>query len=185
MQKLSRRTLVASAAAAAVPATAVPVLNTTEAASGPDTPLFALETRIDQLHDEANRIYVERVDPIEEKFENLMSIWQQSRSKAAQAAMLRFGKESGRDAAIDEADQYEEKALRVINAMWAIPAQTNAGRAAKLRVFFKHVAGDRFSGPVLDLDWDNDLARKLLLEYAGMSEAEAVTLTSAIEGETS
>ena len=58
-----------------------------------------------------------------------------------------FGVDSGRDAAIDEADQYYNEASRFIGTMWAMPAQTNAGRAAKLRVFFKHVAPDHFKGP--------------------------------------
>jgi hypothetical protein len=177
MQKLSRRTLVA--AAAVVPAGALPILKTAEGASGSDAALLVLETTIGELHDEVGRINVERVDPTRDEFENFFKLWlESSYSQAAEQAMLRFGKESGRDDAIADTDLVFEKVNRLIEAMWTMPAQTNAGRAAKLRVFFKHIALDHFKGPDSELDWDNSLARRLLLEYAGMSEDDAVRLTS-------
>jgi hypothetical protein len=148
-------------------------------ASGPNAQILALETEIHRLFDEAAQINLERVDPFSYEFEKLAGKWHRSRSEADLQAMRRFGEETGRDAAIDDADKFYDRADVLIRSMWAMPAQTNAGRAAKVRVFFEHVAGDFFKGQEPDLDWDAMLGRKLLLEYAGMNEADAVMLTGA------
>lgn len=56
--------------------------------------------------------------------------------------------------------------------MAAIPATTNAGRAAKVRAFVAHVAGSKWRGPADELDWEILWARTLLGEFADMSADE-------------
>jgi hypothetical protein len=56
--------------------------------------------------------------------------------------------------------------------MMALPAHTQAGRAAKVRTLLLYAAGDDWRGPSRDLDWEIGAARRLLGEFAGMSEEE-------------
>jgi hypothetical protein len=143
-----------------------------------DAKLLELEIEIDRLFKAGRKINRERVDPHSKEFKKLVDAWHMTRSKADTKAMCRFAKKSGRDAAIRDADKLYAQADKLIRQLWALPPASSAGRAAKVRVFFKWVALDHFNGPDADLDWDNSLARQLLLEYAGLSEAEAVKLTS-------
>jgi hypothetical protein len=54
----------------------------------------------------------------------------------------------------------------------SIPATTQAGRAAKVRALIVYVMRSEWRGPASELDWDKEMARALLGEFAGMSAAE-------------
>ena len=60
--------------------------------------------------------------------------------------------------------------------MTAIPAATQAGRAAKVRALLAHVCTSKWRGPTSDLDWDTEQARALLGEFAGMTEEELAAI---------
>jgi hypothetical protein len=147
----------------------------TASASKPDAQLLAWEAEIDGLYEAAHQITRERVDPHNEEFIKLAGSYQ---APVRAEALRRFDKKSGRSAAIAEADKFLDKADKLTRKMWALPATSSAGRVAKARVFFKHIALEHFHGPDSELDWDMSLARQLLLEYAGLTEADAVKLTS-------
>ena len=83
-----------------------------------------------------------------------------------------YSREVGRDAAIKERNDLDDEADRLWARMMAIPAATQAGRAAKVRSLLKHVCANEWQGPCADLDWDKDQARALLGQFAGMSEEE-------------
>jgi hypothetical protein len=71
-------------------------------------------------------------------------------------------------------DQLLGAAAQLIDVIWATPPTSNAGRAAKVRVFLTNIANSGLPGSDPDLDWD---VRRLVLEYAGMTEADAVKFT--------
>ena len=74
-------------------------------------------------------------------------------------------------------DQLLGAAAQLIDVIWATPPTSNAGRAAKVRVFLTNIANSGLPGSNPDLDWDVSLCRRLVLEYAGMTEADAVKFT--------
>ena len=49
---------------------------------------------------------------------------------------------------------------------------TQPGRAAKVRALIIHVLRTEWRGPGRDLDWEIEMPRKLLGEFAGMTEEE-------------
>jgi hypothetical protein len=56
--------------------------------------------------------------------------------------------------------------------MWAIPAQTSRGRSAKLKVLLVTVMPGTWLDPDTDVNYDEGLARQLLLEFAGHEAAK-------------
>ena len=62
-------------------------------------------------------------------------------------------------------------------SMMAIPAATQAGRAAKVRALLMHVCPQEWRGPASDLDREVQEARALLGQFAGMSEEELAAVS--------
>ena len=98
------------------------------------------------------------------------------------AAAFAFSVETGRDAAIGELADFEEETDRIFRRMMAIPATTQPGRAAKVRALLVHAMLDDWHGPAEELDGDNEMARALLGEFAGMTEEELAGLGRAARG---
>jgi len=87
-----------------------------------------------------------------------------------------YSREVGRDAAIKERNDLDDEADRLWARMMAIPAATQAGRAAKVRALLMHVCADEWRGPCDDLDWAIQEARALLGQFAGMTEEELAAI---------
>ncbi len=58
----------------------------------------------------------------------------------------------------------------------AIPATTQPGRAAKVRALLTHVMRTGWRGPANEMDWDKEMARELLAEFAGMTAEEVANV---------
>jgi hypothetical protein len=69
-------------------------------------------------------------------------------------------------------EECEEETNLLFDRMMAIPAATQAARAAKVRAFLVHVGCNNWRGPADPLDWQEKQARALLGEFAGMSAEE-------------
>jgi hypothetical protein len=128
-----------------------------------DSEIFALEAEIRRLDDAASEFQTKRVDPFDDAWHALVV----TDLNAARA----FGDDSGREKAVEEIEEIHLQGGRLFDRMVALPAHTQAGRAAKVRTLLWYVAAD-WRGPSIDLDWEIDAARKLLGEFAGMSEEE-------------
>ena len=74
--------------------------------------------------------------------------------------------------ALGEIEEYEDETNMLFERMMAIPATTQAARAAKVRAFLVHVGCAPWRGPADPLDWEPKQARALLAEFAGMSAEE-------------
>jgi hypothetical protein len=169
----------ALAAMASVPALALPsAIASAASPTGDDAEIIALAAEIQRLCALGKEIYAKGVDPFQETFQNLIddalpamrrdpAAWREHSAKA-----WAYSRDSGRDAAIDEQAALDEQADRLWARMMAIPAATQAGRAAKVRALLVHVCTKDWHGPARDLDWDIEQARALLGEFAGMSEEE-------------
>jgi hypothetical protein len=160
----------ASASALALPAVAVAAV-----APPADAELIALAAEIERLCALGEEIYAKRVDPFQETFDSLIGEMiaapRGDQAKHMDKAFA-YSREVGRDAAIKERNDLDDESDRLWKQMMAIPAATQAGRAAKVRSLLMHACADEWRGPCADLDWDKDQARALLGQFAGMSEEE-------------
>jgi hypothetical protein len=86
-----------------------------------------------------------------------------------------YSREIGRDAALKERADLDEQADRPWKQMMAIPAASQAGRAAKVHALI-HVCASEWRGACDDLDWKEDQARALLGQFAGMTEDELAAI---------
>jgi hypothetical protein len=136
-----------------------------------DAPLFALEAEIDRLGEAYAEIYRTRVEPHGERFDQLLNLPAESHEQYW-GRLKAFDEETGRAKAITDADEVWNDAAKLIEQMWARPATTIEGRAAKVRVFLNHAAinGDWFERECDE--WDLGMARRLLLDLAGMAETD-------------
>jgi hypothetical protein len=71
-----------------------------------------------------------------------------------------------------ESEDFEEETELLFERLMAIPATTQASRAAKVRAFLVHCGCRNWRGPADPLDWEPQQARALLAEFAGMSAEE-------------
>jgi hypothetical protein len=167
MIKATRRSLISGAAMSAVStaAIALPTLAT------PDAELLALEEAINARYAAANGIDEDVVAPLYEGFAAIYC--DASLSSAERSACARkYDEETGRASAINAQDKIFSEADVLTRRMWSLKAETNVGRAAKVRVLIRHIMLGDWEGPDADLDWDIELCRKLLIEFAGMGEAD-------------
>jgi hypothetical protein len=117
----------------------------------------------------ARDIYGHRIDPFGDEF--------LKRMKLGSEASLTFEAECGRDEAILEARALDDQADDLFGRLLATPAQSLAGKAAKVRSMFALVLDDDgWRGPADNLDWDKGQIRALLGDLAGISEAELAAL---------
>jgi hypothetical protein len=165
-------TALAGVSALAMPAVAI-------AAAAPpnaDAELVALAAEIERLNALGEAIYAERVDPFEEKFNALLdhALLTQDRTKWNEA--FAYSHEVGREAAIREQQEVDNRAGSLWARMLAIPAATQAGKIAKVRILLTFVHNDEWRGPTADLDWEKEQTRALLGQFAGMTEEELAAI---------
>ena len=157
---------------AAVPALAIPAVAAAAVATpGDDVELIALAAEIQRLCALGVEIYAKRVDPFNETFYGLVH----STSGVSRATLdeaFAYSRKVGREAAIKERNEIDSQADRLWDRMMAIPAATQAGRAAKVRALLAHVCPE-WRGPAADVDdWQIEQVLALLGQFAGMSEEE-------------
>jgi hypothetical protein len=140
-------------------------------ASGePDAEIATLSAEIVRWSAEAGRYQRECVDPHHDKFVDLLHDPAQSEQARA------FSVESGHQAAVETVNAFEDVTTGMFKRQITIPATTQAGRAAKVRALLTHVMRDGWRGPPKELDWDVEMARALLGEFAGLTPAELATI---------
>jgi hypothetical protein len=161
------------------PALAImPAVAMAKSSVGGDREILALSAEIQRIAAAADDISVQRALPFQEKFEDILrgpdpldhSTWDE-RSAAASA----YSRETGHEDACYEADQLDGQAGDLFQEMMAIPATTQAGRAAKVRAFIVHT-GRSWRGDSDNLGYDHDMARTLLGDFAGMSAVELAAI---------
>jgi hypothetical protein len=166
----TRRLFIAAGTAAAVCAS----IKRAAASTGDDDEIIALSTEILRLHEIVEDIGAKRVEPFEDEFQRLVHQGDRrlSREQRFDAAFA-FSQKSGRDKAIHDQNEINGKAVSLFERLTAIPATTQAGRAAKVRVLLVYVLGSEWRGTAAKIDdWAIEQARSLLGEFAGMSDEE-------------
>ena len=127
-------------------------------------------------------IYAKRVDPFEETFDSLLdeavaardlnpADWKEHYDKA-----VSYSHEIGREAAIKERAELDDRAGRLFERMVALSAKTRAGRAAQVRTLLTFVHTEEWRGPSDDMDWEKERTRALLGNLAGMTEEELAAI---------
>ena len=140
-----------------------------------DEEILALSSEVLGRCATADQFMSERIWPFDGQFEHLVHDDPRP-AKERVAAAFAYSVETGRDAAIGELVDTEEETDRLFDRMMSLPATTQAGRAAKVRALLAHVMPDSWRGAAKELDQDNEMARALLGEFAGMSEAELAVI---------
>jgi hypothetical protein len=164
MSNLSRRSLVASAAA--LPALALPAVATAQCYPvEPDAELIKLaETyeRIFRIRAPLAADYNERWgNAIDEARERVANLSGPERSKMYDVEMARLWVESGSEKANEKVeplnDQLYDLALKIMDA----PVQTAAGLRARVALV-ANAYPDLWDAPPKDLDWDRRVVRSLI-----------------------
>jgi hypothetical protein len=169
-------------ALASVPALALPAVAAATPNDADDAELITLAAEIDRLLALGEDIYAKGVDPSEETSQSLMKEALDARRRNQTDFDERwekawaYSRESGREAAIKEQAQLASQADRLWARMMAIPASTQAGRAAKVRALLTHVCPSEWRGPTGPLDWEIQETRALLGQFAGMTEEELAAI---------
>jgi len=177
----SRRSILA--ALAATPAIVVPV----NAAQGDDAELLALDAEIRRLHREIDEITASRITPLDEEWDRLLRpadpIWErmglEPRVTEESLEAANACESSGRTAAIKQVEELYTPLHRLLEKLIDTPARTQEGRVLKVRSliqFVLHSPAQDWRGPDSELDWDCSLTRRLLGEYAGLTEAELAAI---------
>ncbi len=155
------RSMRAAGAVAAVPAGVALAIPAAALAAPDDAEILALAAEIQILQVKKGDIKATRVDPVDDEWHALaVKDW-----KAACA----FGDASSREAAVREVNELDERGDSLCERIKALPATTQAGRAAKVRTLLTHMLGDGWRGPAAEVDCDKEQARALLAEFAGMT----------------
>jgi hypothetical protein len=168
-ETLNRRDAIGRIAAAA--SLALPGAAVAAAPSVPDGEIIALSAEITRRSAEADQLRETRIDPFQEHFEDLIHDALRPWDIRAREAFA-YSRETGRESAIGELERFEENTTRLFRQMMAIPATTQTGRAAKVHALLVYVMRSEWRGPASELDWDKEMARALLGEFAAMSPVE-------------
>jgi hypothetical protein len=156
-------------------ALALPAVAALAAPQAPDAELLALSAEIVRRAAEADEFQKAHVAPYHDQFEMLFFDISKPRALCVEQAYA-YSRESGRDAAIEQLSDFEEVTDRLFDRLRSIPATTQQGRAAKVRALLAHVMHGDWRGPGEELDWDKDMARELLAEFAGMTQEEIAAI---------
>jgi hypothetical protein len=141
------------------------------AASTDDAEITSLSAEILRRVDIAAEIQATRIDPLQDGFFAILDADPFNVEECARRA-FHYSRDCGRDAAIQEQMEIDQITDRLFLRLMAIPAETQAGRVAKVRALILHVMRNDWRGPAKELDWDAEMARALLGEFAGMSAEE-------------
>ena len=181
----SRRSLLV--ALTATPAIVVPLV-AVNAAQGDDAELYALEAEIRRLHQAIDEITSSRITPFDEEWVSLLRpaepVWERMGLEPRVAvesleAANAFIESSRRRAAIEQVEELYKPLHRMLEKLIDTPARTQEGRVLKvssLIQFVLHSPAQDWRGPDSELDWDCSLTRRLLGEYAGLTEAELAAI---------
>lgn len=134
----------------------------------PDIDLHSAIEQITSLYDRINEISSSSIDPYDGAYVDLILAKRYAEANE-------FSKQTGHFAAGELVEELFLQADRLFEKLIATPAQTQAGRAAKVTALLRHVMQSKdqnWRGPSDDLHWDVALCRALLAEYAGMTEEE-------------
>jgi hypothetical protein len=173
MSKFNRRSfLSASAGLAAIAAPAG-----FASAGNPDAEIINLSDQIVELNDRADVYYDEHCAAFEQWCQEM-----RYRARLADEAgrelivreIERRGQETGAEIAVDEHDKLIDAADPLIKKLWLIPAKTIEGKQAKVRALFRHVLCKDWLASDHDAEWDIEMTRKLLFEFAGMDGGELI-----------
>ena len=169
---IDRRAALGSLAAAAAAMLAAPRVAKAAGAAEPDAEVIGLVAEIVRRAAKSERFQKTRIDdPFREEFEKIAHTPGRV-TRASLDKAFAYSREIGRDAAIEELHAFDEITDGLFNRLMAIPATTQAGRAAKVRALLVHVMLTEWRGPRDELDWEKEMMRALLGEFAGMSAAE-------------
>lgn len=136
-----------------------------------DTEIISLSAEIVRRAAEVKTVQQTEIDPYHDRYLDIicdLSLSAPIRSKKARA----YSEETGHALAIEYSTEFDAVTDKLFRRLMAIPARTQAGRAAKVRALLIHVMRDDWRGSAHDLDWDKEKARALLGEFAGLSAAE-------------
>jgi hypothetical protein len=132
--------------------------------AGEDAELFKLEAEIAVLNRAAQEIREQSIEPADAAWHAL--------ARTDWEAACAFGLSSGREEAVERIVAVDAKADRLFERLMAIPATTQAGRAAKVRGLLVHAWAA--VGAAMHLISTGRKSRRdaLLGEFAGMSAEE-------------
>jgi hypothetical protein len=138
-----------------------------------DAEIIALSDEILRIHALAEEVAEKGIHPFRERFDQIMGMdGLKPVTDESIAAGFAYRREVGMDAANDEVNALDDQNGPLFARMMSIPATTQPGRAAKVRALIIHVLRTEWRGPGRDLDWEIEMPRKLLGEFAGMTEEE-------------
>jgi hypothetical protein len=140
----------------------------------PDAELISLGAEVERIAAKSADIGANQVEPLEDEFQDILR--RDGISSESLAEANAFSEASGRNAAIEDQFALDGLADRLFARMMAIPATTQAGRAAKVRALLSHVMPKDWRGPARDLDWPAEQGRAVLGEFAGMSAEELAAI---------
>jgi hypothetical protein len=86
----------------------------------------------------------------------------------------KYATETGLEQGIEEISALMEQADSFIRTLWPIQAKTKEGRQAKVRALFHHVLPGNWLASDKDADWEIEMARKLLFEFAEMDGTDLI-----------
>ncbi len=163
---------IVSVSALTVPAVAIAATPTDG-----DAEIIALSQEIHRIKGSADDVAEKGIDPLNETFEQILREGPEGVTNESFAAAFAFSREVGREAAIEEQQALDSQNDRLFERMMSIPATTQPARAAKVRALLIHVMGDAGRRSAEDVDaWDKEMMRKLLGEFAGMTEDELAAI---------
>jgi hypothetical protein len=144
-------------------------------ADGDDAEIVALSAEVLRRCEIAAEFMATRIEPFEETYHALIHADPRNENECMARASA-YSHETGREDAVKEHWDYGEETDRVFDRMMAIQAKTQAGRAAKLRALLVNIMGEEWRGPAEPLDYEKDMARALLGEFAGLSADELAAI---------
>lgn len=161
-------------AAIASQSTALPAL----AQENPDAEIIRLSDRILELRDQADVIDEESIWPFEPRCVEIAEAGRYTTGRAEHQAIwdeiCKHRRDTGMEAAAEEQGVLFDEADVLIKKLWSIPAKTEEGRQAKVWALFRHVMPADWFESDRDAEWEIQMARKLLLEFAGMDVSDLI-----------
>ena len=175
----SRRSLLVGLAAAPLIGAAAPALADLPDA---DRQILAINAKIAAL-DEKYEAVMAATRPFEDAREELRCKldgfpWPSSGYRRARARLDAFDRQHGLDVLHLQSEELTSEICDLQDEMFALVATSPEARRAKARMALRmaHCRLDRWRGPAEELDHSNEIMRRLLGEYAGLTEAELATI---------
>jgi hypothetical protein len=175
----SRRALLGALAAAPLIGAVAPALADLPDA---DREILAIDAKIAAL-DEKYEAVMAAMRPFEDAREELRCKldsfpWPSSGFRRARAAVDVFDRQHGLDVLYKQSEGLTSEICDLQDEMFALVATSPEARRAKARMALRmaHCRLDRWRGPAEELDHSNEIMRRLLGEYAGLTEAELATI---------